>query len=69
MDSLRFIRETMERAGSFTAVPGLGGMAMGVTAAAAAVLAARQVNFDTWLAIWLGEAFVALVIGVTAAGR
>ena len=69
MDNLRFIRETMERAGSFTAVPGLGGMAMGVTAAAAAVLASRQGNFDTWLAIWLSEAFIALVIGVAAAGR
>src|SRR5258706_1917805 len=69
MDNLRFIRETMERAGSFTAVPGLGGMAMGVTAAAAAVLAARQVNFYPWLAIWVSEAFVAFVIGVTAAGR
>jgi hypothetical protein len=69
MDNLRFIRETMERAGSFTAVPGLGGMAMGVTAAVAAALAARQTNFDAWLVIWLSEAFIALVIGVTAAGR
>jgi hypothetical protein len=69
MDNLRFIRETMERAGSFTAVPGLGGMAMGVTAAAAAVLASREMNFDTWLAIWLSEAFIAFVIGVAAAGR
>jgi hypothetical protein len=69
MDNLRFIRETMERAGSFTAVPGVGGMAMGVTAAAAALLAARQPSFDAWLATWLGEAFVALTIGVAAAGR
>jgi hypothetical protein len=42
LDNLRYIRDTMERAGSFTAVPGWGGFAMGVTAVAAAFTAARQ---------------------------
>jgi hypothetical protein len=69
MDNLRFIRETMERAGSFTAVPGMGGMLMGVSALAAAFLAARQSRLDGWLAVWVGEAIVAVLIGVIAAAQ
>jgi hypothetical protein len=58
-DNLRFIRETMERAGSFTAVPGWGGVAMGVTALGAAAIAAQHPAPDAWLATWLTEALVA----------
>lgn len=63
MDNLRFIRETMEQAGSFTAVPGWGGVAMGVTALVAAALAAIQSNDGLWLRIWLAEAVVGALIG------
>jgi hypothetical protein len=56
MDNLRFIRETMEEAGRFTAVPGWGGAVMGVTALAAAWLAAQQPSDRAWLAVWLLEA-------------
>lgn len=63
LDNLRFIRQTMERAGSFTAVPGWGQVAVGVTALAAAWFAARQRTPELWLAVWLGEAVVALAIG------
>jgi hypothetical protein len=61
-DNLRFIRETMERATSFTAVPGWGGMAMGITAVGAAAVAWRQTSPVIWLITWLAEALVAFGI-------
>src|SRR5215204_3180452 len=67
MDNLRYIRETIERAGSFTAVPGIGGMLMGSTALAAAWAASGQGHGELWLWIWLGEALVALAIGIVGA--
>jgi hypothetical protein len=66
-DHLRYIRETMERAAEFTAVPGWGGVAMGITALAAAFLAAQQSSPRAWLAVWLVEAFVAVAIAAPAA--
>jgi len=63
LDNLRYIRATMERAGSFTAVPGWGMVAIGATALVAALVAARQSSGLSWLVIWLGEALVALAIG------
>jgi hypothetical protein len=69
MDNLRFIRDTMEGASSFTAVPGLGGVAMGITALAAAVVAVRQSDPDDWLLTWLAAGTLALAIGVLAMVR
>ncbi len=66
-DHLRYIRETMESAAEFTAVPGWGGVAMGVTALAAAFAASRQTTPRAWLAVWLIEAFVAVAIAAPAA--
>jgi hypothetical protein len=66
MDNLRFIRETMERAGAFTAVPGWGGCIIGATAIVAAVLAARQPGTEGWLITWLMEGMLAIGIGSIA---
>src|ERR1700729_2782097 len=66
-DHLRYIRETMASAAEFTAVPGWGGVARGITAIGAAVAASRQSSPRAWLTVWLVEAFVAVAIaGATA---
>src|SRR5262249_18718044 len=61
-DHLRYIRETMENAAEFTAVPGWGGVAMGITALAAAYFASRQTSPSRWLLVWLLEAGIAVAI-------
>ncbi len=66
MDNLEFIRETMERSTAFTAVPGYGGIFMGLTAIAAAYIAHNRTNAREWLAVWLVEAFLAFGIGLFA---
>ena len=66
---LRFIRETMESAGSFTAVPGRGGVAMGLVGLAAAAIAALLPGPDTFLWVWLGAAGIALSLGGLAMAR
>lgn len=63
MDNLSFIRETMERATAFTAVPGWGGVGMGVLALCAAAIAQTRLSADEWLATWLGAAVAGLALG------
>ncbi|HYW11588.1 MAG TPA: hypothetical protein VE871_06505 [Longimicrobium sp.] len=65
MDNLRYIRETMERAGSFTAVSGWGQVVIGVAAVLAAGLASLQPSTtETWLATWVAAAVVSSLVGV-----
>lgn len=61
-ENLQFIRQTMERAGSFTAVPGWGGVALGITAIGAAFVASQQSTRNDWFVVWLIEAAVAICI-------
>ena len=63
-DNLRFIRETMERAGSFTAVPGWGGAVIGLTAFGAAVIASHQPTAARWILVWLAEAALAMILAI-----
>ncbi len=60
-DNLRFIRDTMERAASFTAVPGWGGVAIGSTALLAGIVSFTHPLREQFV-IWVSEAVVALVI-------
>lgn len=69
MDNLRFIRETMERAGSFTAISGWGVFAVGITALIAAFLAASASTVAGWIMIWSVEAVMAMGIAAWSVAR
>jgi hypothetical protein len=73
LDNLEFIRSTMERAGSFTAVPGWGMVLLGLTALGMAQHAGAMpaatvygVAHSHWLWTWLLEAALGVGIGVTS---
>jgi hypothetical protein len=58
-DNLRFIRDTMERTASFTAIPGWGGVIIGASAIVAGAIAfGRPLHAQFF--IWLIEAVIAL---------
>ena len=63
MDNLSFIRQTMERATAFTAVPGWGGVGMGALALAAAAVAHTRLTTVEWLGTWLAASVAALTLG------
>jgi len=69
MANLRYIRAAMDRAGSFTAVPGWGGVAMGMAGVAAALVAHGQPTTARWLVVWTVAAAVAVVVGSVAMAR
>ena len=65
-DSIEFIRETMVRSASFTAVPGQGGMVMGVIGLVAAGFGIYAPTPRAWLGTWLVAATMAAPIGLVA---
>ena len=69
MDNLAFIRETMENAGSFTAVSGWGMVAMGGAALVAATVAASRQTPEAWLGVWLVAALLSLTLSTWAISR
>jgi hypothetical protein len=69
LDDLRYIRETMRRSASFTAISGSGHVAVGVSAVAAALIASAQPTDERWLVVWLLEAAVALLVAAVTTAR
>jgi len=66
---LAFIRSVMERPVRFTAVPGWGGVAMGLCALIAAPAAHVQPTPVRWLVVWIVAAIVAGGIGAWSLSR
>jgi len=59
----------MERAGSFTAVSGIGIVAIGGIALVASFLAARQADASGWITVWVAAAAAAVVIELSLTAR
>lgn len=66
MDNLRFIRGIMENAATFTALSGWGMVVIGITAIAAAIVAARQTLEWAWVATWVAEAGIAIGVSIAS---
>ncbi len=64
MDNLRYIRETMEAAATFTAVSGWGMVMIGASALGAAFLSAEVTSPTRWVFIWLSEACLSMAISI-----
>ena len=69
LDDLRFIRQTMASAGSFTAVSGRGQMLLGATALVAAAASKHMVLGSGWMTLWLVEAAIAIAISLLMSER
>ena len=68
-DDLRFIRDAMTRATAFTAVPGWGGVLIGLSALVTAVLSGPPDGSRRWLLTWVADAGVAASIALVTMTR
>ncbi len=66
---LRFIRETMNNAGSFTALSGIGFVLVGVGAVFAGAIAATMPSAALHMDVWLVDAALSVAIGFAATAR
>ena len=66
LDNLRFIRETMERAGTFTAISGWGIAAVGGVAMAAAAVARFRPTVGWRVGTWVTTAAVCIALSLWA---
>jgi hypothetical protein len=69
LDNLQFIRDTMERAGSFTAISGLGMIVIGVVALVVSDIAAHSTTARGWLFSWIVAAAVSAALSGFAIAR
>jgi hypothetical protein len=63
-DNLRYIRDTIDAAQTFTLVPGRGCLFVGLTGLAAAGLESLPGLAGEWLPIWLAAAVIAVTTGI-----
>lgn len=64
LENLQFIRQTMERAVTYTAISGRGLILIGLTALATAFISFGQDNAIAWLFVWLTEAALSIAIAL-----
>src|SRR4051794_10584690 len=69
LDNLRFIRETMERAGTFTAISGWGIVAVGVVAMVAAGVSRLRPTVEWRVGTWVVTAAACIALSMWATAR
>ena len=68
-NQIKYIRDVMSRATTFTAVPGKGMVLMGIVALIAGTIALMSIGTRDWLYAWLGAVLVAPVLGFISLKR